>query len=245
MVKRDKEVRADLDEAKRLLEELGLEGEAEEARGVALAAEGTVGSPEFATLYEIGQIINSILDPDRLLERIMDLAIETLKAERGLIVLLDERTGEHRVTTARNVEQETTADALRYSQSVVAAAAEGRSILSSDAVHDDRYRDFKSVSLFAIKSFMCVPMRMRDRLIGTVYVDSRRIGGLFDATDLRFLEAFANQAALAIENARLLARLRDENQNLRQVVSKQFGFDSVIARSASMRRVMQTLAPLR
>ena len=53
----------------------------------------------------------------------MDLAIESLEAERGLIILIDDKTGEHRVATARQVESETAQDATRYSESVVRAAS--------------------------------------------------------------------------------------------------------------------------
>jgi len=243
-MERDKKTLAELEEARRLFEEVGLNDEAHEVTEVRDKLAGDSPSREFATLYEIGQAINSIIELEPLLDRITDLAADTLEADRCLVILIDERTGEHHVPTAREVERETTADAIRYSESVVAAAARGRPILSSDALSDQRYCDFKSVSLYAIKSFMCVPLRLRERSIGTVYVDSRRIGNLFDRDDLLFLEAFANQAALAIENARLMRRLKDENRMLRETVSRQYGFDRIIGRSAKMERLLQMLSKL-
>ena len=242
VIERDKRTRTDLDEARRLFEESGLAAEAVAATqlGQALAQDGP--SREVLTLYQVGQIINSILDLEPLLEKVMDLVIETLEAERGLILLLDEATGEPTVVTARKVEKETITDAIKYSESVVRAAVRGQAMLSTDSSSDSRYRDFKSIALYDIKSFMCVPLKLRERTLGTVYVDSRRVGNLFDKGDLNFLEAFANQAALAIENARLMKRLKDENRLLRETVSRQYGFDNVVGRSPLMDRVFKTLA---
>ena len=63
--------------------------------------------------------------------------------------------------------------------------------------------------MFGIRSLMCVPLRSRGRIIGTVYLDSRREGSLFTKEDLRFIEAFADHAALAVENARERACARE------------------------------------
>ena len=239
-MERDKQTLAELADARRIFEEIGLTSEARETDAVEKVLERG-GAREFATLYEISQVINATLgDFDALLEQTTDLAVGSLEADRGLIILIDEQTGEHRVVTARNVEQEVEQDAIQYSQTAVEAAASGRSLLSADAGED--FGEFRSVSLYQIKSFMCVPMRLRDRIIGTVYIDSRRIGNLFHRDDLRFLEAFAAQAALAIENARLMRQLREENRQLRQTVSRQFGFDTIVGKSPAIRRVLQVLS---
>ena len=94
VVERDKKTRSDLEEAQRLFKEVGLDAEAREARHLedTLSSQGP--SRELLTLYEIGQAINSIIDLEPLLERTMDLAIETLDAERGLIILCDEGSGD-------------------------------------------------------------------------------------------------------------------------------------------------------
>ena len=62
------------------------------------------------------------------------------------------------------------------------------------------------MSLYGIRSLICVPLRSRGQVIGTVYLDSRRDGKLFTQEDLRFLEAFADQAALTLGN--VMERLR-------------------------------------
>jgi Nif-specific regulatory protein len=239
-VERDKKTLKELVEAKKIFDELGLKEEAGEAEKVSSRLRRQP-DKEVRTLFEISQIINSILDLQPLLEKIMDLVIETLGAERGLIILFDRATGEPKPVVARNLEKETITDALKYSAGVVREAEKGKAFLSTDAGADERFKDFKSVLLYQIKSFMCVPLRIRDTVQGTVYVDSRKLTTLFDDEDLEFLQAFANQAAVAIENARLYERLREENVLLKESIGKRYGFENIIGDSPKMERVFRTL----
>src|SRR5262249_35689736 len=119
----------------------------------------------------------------------------------------------------------------------VKEAAAGRIIVALDARSDDRFKNYKSVSLYAIKSLMCVPMRIRDRIIGTVYVDSRRQGVPFDEQDLHFLEAFASLAAGGVEQARLQERLARENVYLQREAGERNRYQNIIGRNVKMQAV--------
>ena len=193
------------------------------------------------TLYEIVQMINSILDPDELLDKLMDLTIDVVGAERGLIILIDEDTGEMSVRVARNLEKETIKDASRYSHSIVKEAESGKSILTIDAANDERFKRSKSVSLYNIRSLMCVPLKLQNRIIGTVYLDSRRSGPLFSKEDLSFIEALANHASIAIEKAQLYARLKRENKLLKDVAHQRYQFDNIIGKSDGMKNVFSMI----
>jgi Nif-specific regulatory protein len=194
------------------------------------------------TIYQITQIINSILDLKELLNKVMDLAIDLVGAERGLIFLYRSETDEMEMVVARNIEHQTIKDATEYSRSILKEAGHGRSILSHDAGTDERFKEFRSVSIYHIRSLLCVPLKQKNRIIGTVYVDSRKPGTIFTEDDLRFLEAFANQAAIAIENARLYESTRQENQYLRQAVQERYGYEKIVGRSPRMRELFAILS---
>ena len=201
-----------------------------------------------SALYRMSEIITSASDLDELLSRVLDLALEIVRAERGLIILLGEDGERQEVRAARGVEPETIADALEYSRSVVRAAAGGATLVSLDAEADQRFRRFGSVGLFQIKSLACVPMKVRDRMLGTVYLDSRRQGYLFREDDVEFLKAFANLAGSAIEIARLNAALSNENvtlrrevQDLRKVAVKRTHYQSIIGRTVRMQAIYDLL----
>jgi GAF domain-containing protein len=116
-----------------------------------------------------------------------------------------------RVRVARNTERETLDDAIAYSRHVVREAADGRPVLSMDVGEDERFRDFRSVRMYGIRSLLCVPLRLRGEVVGTVYLDSRRPSVAFTEEGLHFLEIFANMAALALQNAQAFDGLRKEN----------------------------------
>jgi len=193
-------------------------------------------------IYDISQAINSLRDPDELLETVMDTAIDKLQAERGLIILFDGPGGEMRARVARNLDHETIDDAIAYSRHVVRAAAEGRTVLSLDAAHDERFRDYRSVHLNGIRSLLVAPLRLAGEVIGTVYLDSRRPGDPFQEEDVQFLEVFANMAALALHNAREFDRLEQENRMLRDEIRGRSAYGNIVGKSARMQSVFDLVS---
>ena len=192
------------------------------------------------SFYEISRSINSILELEPLLDRLLDLAVETTRAEKGLVLLLDP-SGEFRAKAARDMAQESIADATEICRSVVSDVSRRReAVLATDAATDERFRERKSVVNFRIRSILCVPLTVRGELIGAVYVDSRRETA-FGREDLLYLSSFAHLAAIAIENARLLERLRRENLYLRREVETRYGFGNIVGDSQAMREVFATM----
>ncbi len=214
---------------------------APQSRRAATAGTGEAHEGALGAIYEITEIINSMADLEVLLDRVLDVALDIVGAERGLIILIDEVTGDQRVAAAKDLEDETLRDALSYSHSVVKEAASGHVMVALDAVHDDRFRRFESVNLYSIKSLMCVPMKIHDRIIGTVYVDSRSQGVAFGERDLKFLEAFSNLAAGAVEQARLHERVATENLYLRREAGVRNHYQNIIGKNVKMQAVYDML----
>ena len=199
-------------------------------------------------LYRISGIITSAADLDDLLARLLDLALEIVKAERGLIILVTEDGERQEVRAARGVEPETITDALEYSHSVVRESAAGRTLVMLDPESEASFQKFRSVSLFQIKSLACVPMKVRDKVLGTVYLDSRREGYLFRDEDLEFLKAFSNLAGAALEMARLNVNLSKENvtlqrevQDLRKAAGKRSRYQELVGKTVRMQAVYDML----
>jgi transcriptional regulator with GAF, ATPase, and Fis domain len=192
-------------------------------------------------LYDMIRAINSESDPDQLLEAILDMALRAVSAERGMILLRRSPEDDFTLRLARNLDKETEKDAEEYSRGIVAQAGAGRSVLALDAGEDVRFRDLKSVSMYGIRSLMCVPLRSGNRITGTVYLDSRREGTLFTQEDLRFIEAFADHAALALQNARERASLKRENRQLRAVAETRLHYGNLVGRSQAMQQVFQLI----
>ena len=157
-----------------------------------------------ALLYRLSQTFNSSLDLDEVLNRVMDEVISATRAERGFVMLHGE-DGVPVFRVARGMDQSIIDDPqFQISRSVVERVARGgQPILTSDAQRDDRFSMRQSVVDLRLRSILCVPLKTKDRISGTVYVDNRLQAGIFTQADLDLLTAIASTAAIAIENARL------------------------------------------
>ena len=163
-------------------------------------------------LYEVGQAVNSTLELSDVLNQVMDRIIQLTGAERSFLMLKDETTGELEVRVARNVDRETlTHSEFAVSWTIVQhVATDGRPIVTTNAQADPRFAAQESVVAYSLRSILCVPMLVRDQVTGVIYADNRIKTGLFGDRDRDILAACANQAALAIENARLFERVKQQ-----------------------------------
>ncbi|MBI5052040.1 MAG: GAF domain-containing protein [Chloroflexi bacterium] len=157
-----------------------------------------------SALYEVSQAIGSSLDLAEVLNQVMDAVIRLTKADRGFIMLFNEMGGLD-VRAARNVDKETIdGQAMEVSRSVVREVAKiGKGVVTTNAQSDPRFSAQESVVHFSLRSIMSVPLKARGKTIGVLYVDNKARVGMFGEENLTLLESFANQAAVAIENARL------------------------------------------
>lgn len=161
-----------------------------------------------AALYEVSSRLGKSLDLQEVLNQVMDAIIQLTRAERGFLMLYDDDSGELRTKAARNVDQETIdGPAMQISRTVIErAVASGKGILTNNAQEDERFSRQTSVVGFQLRSIMCAPLQARNQMLGAVYVDNRLFAGVFAEVDLELLVTFANQAAIAIENARLFTQ---------------------------------------
>ncbi len=173
------------------------------------------------------QIVNSSLELDGVLEQVMDTAIALIGAERGFIVLQSSRTGELEFRVARDNQQHTIEpDRFNISRTILTEVARsGQPVIAQDALLDPAYGAKASIAAQATRSILCVPLIFRERVTGVLYADNRRVAGLFGEKELNLLAAFAHQAAIAIENARLYDRARrtlDEITEIKEIMDNVF-----------------------
>ena len=161
-------------------------------------------------LTEIGQAVNSTLELDEVLRIVMDNIVGLSHAERGFLMLKDE-TGSLVTRVARNWEKESIKPAeSAISHTVIQKVVEsGEAILTTNAQQDPRLSGQESIIAFNLRSILCVPLKVKNDLIGVIYADNRIRAGIFSETERDLLSAFANQAAVAIENARLFSSLKN------------------------------------
>jgi serine phosphatase RsbU (regulator of sigma subunit)/pSer/pThr/pTyr-binding forkhead associated (FHA) protein len=156
-------------------------------------------------LLEISGDLSKTLQLDALLPKIVDSLFQMFRqADRCFLVQTEEGTGKlmSRVIKTRRVQDEPNA---RFSRSIVRRCLDtAQAFLSDDASRDDRIQLSQSVVDFRIRSVMCVPVCNADgKAFGVIQLDTQDRSKKFTQDDLKLLWGVANQAAIALENARM------------------------------------------
>lgn len=205
----------------------------------------------FTVLYEITQKINSILDQRELIEKVLEIAMAHLDAERGYIVMVDANRGFNMVAT-RNFSSKKEADESAASSSVInKVLASGEPVMTFDALTDERFEASRSIVAQQILSIICVPLRLsrseqapvgiplgQDRTTGAIYLDSTKSRRKFNEETMKFLAVFGNLAAVAVENARRYDSLKMENTRLKNQVASSDLFPGIIGKSKVWKAVL-------
>ena len=163
----------------------------------------------------IGRVVNSSLGLKQVLEEVMDTLVRLMQAESGFLMLKDS-SGELTVQTARGMDKDGAhEESFSGSRTIIRSVIEtGRPVLTTNAQSDPRFERQMSVAAFQLRSILCVPLKLKDELIGVIYVDHRGMPGMFRESDMGLISAFADQAAVAIDNARLFESLKAANAEL-------------------------------
>src|SRR5215211_2601608 len=178
-------------------------------------------------LAGIGEIVNSTLEVDEVLQIVMDTIIRLTEAERGFLMLRDE-FGEMSIRIARNWEKESiNQNEFAISRTVIQRVIDGgEALLTTNAREDPRFGGQESIIAFNLRSILCVPLKVKAETIGVIYADNRIRSGIFSESDRDLLLGFADQAAVAIENARLFSSLK---RTLEEVTELKNLMDDVFA----------------
>jgi two-component system, NtrC family, sensor kinase len=159
---------------------------------------------QLRVIYELTQLIGSVVDREHLLEKVMDVVFEHFQADRGFILLQespDERPEpvvvRYRVPP-RNDEDRHIVVSRTIVQHVM---RHGEGVLSSNAMTDRRFATGDSVHRLGIRSTLCVPIKFKDRLFGVIHLDSKIANYTYTDDQLLLLTAMGVQTGLALANA--------------------------------------------
>jgi Nif-specific regulatory protein len=195
-------------------------------------------------------------DMDRVLNRLMDTALELAKAQNGFLILKSEGSGGplpgYSVVVARNISKEALeSDEFKISLSAIREAMEKREpVLTDNALQDARFRDAKSVQLHQLKSILALPVMGKEEVMGVFYLDQPLETGLIDSETLAALKTFSDLSALAVQKARMIETLSDEVEETTGQVKRlerelaenrlklKYEYSDIVGRSPKMLQVL-------
>jgi adenylate cyclase len=166
--------------------------------------------------HELARAVGSELDLDKLLPKILEKAFELVGADRGVILLADDK-GE---LTPRHVKTKSgkSDPNIVLSKTVMAEVMNNKAaVLSSDATMDARFSGAHSIIMQGIRSTMTLPLLYAGELLGIMHLDSLFTSNAFTEKDLQICTGMAAQAAISIQNARLASRIEKEAQTRAQI----------------------------
>ena len=143
-------------------------------------------------LLRLAETFNSSLELDAVLNMVMDEVISAVRAERGFVMLKEthgENGDELVFRVARGIDRQTIDEPqFQVSRGVVEKVARGgKPLLTSDAQIDSRFGGRESIMILGLRSILCAPLKVKDKVTGVIYVDNHLQAGIFTEADLELL----------------------------------------------------------
>ena len=192
---------------------------------------------EQKTLSDIAQTLNSTLDLNTVLTKVVDAATTLTPAEEGLLLLPDETGNTLYIRAEKGIDHETARQFRIRTRDTLAGQVfkTGRPVL----IDDPNWRELKSA--YFVRSLLYVPLRVKDQVIGVLGVNNRTSEQTFSKHDLILLEDLASHAAIAIENARLYGESVARSHELQVLVNASQAVNSTLALDGVLNMIAEQL----
>jgi len=187
---------------------------------------------DLSTLYAVGQSVSSLLDLEKLLNRVVEAAAYLTGADEAFLFLVEEGKDELSLRDSQGLsEQWVPGSRLKIQDSLMGAV-----VATGEPMALDRTAESRALNILdhPVSALVSVPLKVKDRAIGVLGVTSKTPGRAFAQDDLSRLTALADYAAIAIENARLYEGVRQRAEELgtineiAQTVTSSLDLDQVI-----------------
>jgi transcriptional regulator with GAF, ATPase, and Fis domain len=196
-----------------------------------------------SALLKISRVVHAIRDLEELQAQLLDLIFEVVPASRGAILLAEGGAQEFSSLYART-RQAGQPQLVRVSRTIASQVMkEDIAILGFDVPASDKLREVESLAVSEVRSLMCVPLSLFQRVIGCIYLDSTNASSRFHEDHLQLLAAIAGISAVALDNARRLQWLEQENQRLTAEIRQEQSLVGEGARILEIHRFLAKVAP--
>jgi signal transduction histidine kinase/FixJ family two-component response regulator len=172
---------------------------------------------DVSILYSIGQSVTALLDPEKVLNRIVEAAVYVTNAEEGALLLVDEESNDLYLRAARNLgEQFARGFRIKVQDSIAGQVVKtGKPFMESG---DEA--SLKVKTGYLVKSLLYVPLKVKKEVIGVLSVDNKASNRPFTDNDMYLLSALADYASIAIVNAQLYDEVKSFNEELERKVEE-------------------------
>ena len=190
-------------------------------------------------LLKISRVVHAIRDLEQLQAQLLDLIFEVVPAGRGAILLTEGNGQEFNCLYART-RQAGQPQLVKVSRTIARQVmTDNVAVLGVDVPGSGALRNVESLVVSEVRSLLCVPLSVFERMIGCIYLDSTSATNRFHDDHLQLVAAIAGISAVALDNARRLQWLELENQRLSNEIRQE---QNLVGDGAKMKEVFQFLA---
>jgi class 3 adenylate cyclase len=171
---------------------------------------------EITLLYTIAEAIGACLEVDQIARLVLETSHKMIKAEQRSVMLLHPQTRKLEIRAASGVEQALKVP-LREGVGIAGRVVQtGQPEIVNDPQADPQFVHRTG----SIRTLLCVPLKTNDKILGVINVSNKLSGEMFTAGDEKLLLTLASQASIAIDNARLVTELKENNRALEAALQK-------------------------
>lgn len=194
----------------------------------------------FKILYELSTTIYSEEDINILLDTVIDSVIDLFSAERGFLEVVDEDK-KVRLKISKDQEKKTIEEEEEKIKSQIneAISVTGNPILVTGLLISELEEE-KEEPIF--KSILCVPLKSKDKVLGSIYLDDTKPDTFFTSSEVKLLLTLSERIASAVENNLMLMELKESHEKLLEDLREKFKFDEIIGNSPQMVEILKTVA---
>jgi len=159
---------------------------------------------ELSILNDLSRVISSTMDPQEVMETIVKRSVKAIGAEQGAITLVEESSGSPMKTLIRASDTSKSQMKFHIDQNILGwMIIHKKPLMSNDVTKDENFKMFKMSSTTSIRSLLCVPLLVKNRLIGLLTLFNKKEEREFTEDDQRLLAIIATQSAQVLESVRL------------------------------------------
>jgi Nif-specific regulatory protein len=201
-------------------------------------------SETYKQLFEFGRRLLIEKNITRLLTMAMDMAIELTGAERGLVILFDETDQGIRFQTARHLQKKDIEHPeFEISRTIIdQVKTDGNSVCLQNALDDSAFKQSKSIETLKVLSVICLPLVQDKNIFGVVYLDHRKITGVFKPEVFAFIQEFAHFLSTAAYVVLERKQLKNQISDLEKALRGRYRFDAIVGQHPKILETLQMVS---
>ena len=193
-------------------------------------------------LEEISQIISNVSEKKKLFSELLKIVLRVTKADRGIIITIDNKTMEQKVEYAYQIDADSLGDITSVNRDLVEKVfKKKKAVFNTKVASNDVFDPYQSFVNLKVESIVCLPLIVHKQILGTIYLDSKSLLA-FTPEEIKFLNILSQVAASAVETSQNYSLLQLNNLKLAEMLNKDnITHEKIVGNSSQIQEVFKKI----